>query len=336
LATHTKRWVRAAIGLILALLLIAGIGAGRQILAERREVDRFPAPGLLVDIVGRRLHVLCSGSGAPGVLIEASGLGTSLQSAAVQRTLATTQRVCSYDRAGLGWSDPSPYPATAKAMELDLEQLLARLHLPAPLILVASSAGGLPLELYAREHPDRVAGLVWVDALSGDALDRVPEIHRLQRSACLVREAAWLGAIRLLDPLHLKSAAQANAARTVALTYRRSTLDAVCSMTRSFDESAVQIRHAPALNSSIPAIILVHGEPRDIDPSASAADLAELEPKWRAAQAQFAARFIRSKLEVVEHSGHLIIAERPEAVVNAVRDVQGLPATASFVLSDTK
>jgi len=273
--------------------------------------------------------VMCAGSGAPAVLIEASGLGTALQSAAVQRELAATQRVCSYDRAGLGWSDPSPYPATAEAMDSDLEQLLARLHLPAPLILVASSAGGLPLELYAREHPDRVAGLVWVDALSADALDRVPEIHRLQHSACLAREAAWLGAIRLIDPLHLKSAANPEAARTVALTYRRRTLDAACSMTRSFDESAGQIRRAPDLRSSIPAIVLVHGEPRDIDPGASAGDLAQLEPKWRAAQAQFAGRFTRSKLVVVEQSGHLIVNERPDVVVGAIRDVQGLPASAS-------
>jgi pimeloyl-ACP methyl ester carboxylesterase len=329
MAKHTKKWVPAAFGLIFLVLLIAGMGAGHQILAEREEADRYPPPGLLVDIVGRRLHVMCSGSGAPAVLIEASGLGTALQSAAVQHELAATQRVCSYDRAGLGWSDPSPYPATAKAMEMDLEQLLARLHLPAPLILVASSAGGLPLELYAREHPDRVAGLVWVDALSADALERVPEIHRLQRSACLARAAAWLGAIRLLDPLHLNSADAALAARNVALTYRRRTLDAVCSLTRSFDESAEQIHHAPDLKSSIPAIVLVHGEPRDIDPFASAADLAQLEPKWSAAQAQFAAHFTGSKLQVVEHSGHLIVGERPGAVVSAVRDLQGLRATAS-------
>jgi pimeloyl-ACP methyl ester carboxylesterase len=283
----------------------------------------------LVDIGGRRLHVMCSGAGAPGVLIEASGLGIALQSAAVQRALATTQRVCGYDRAGLGWSDSSPYPATAKALEQDLEQLLARLHLPAPLILVASSAGGLSIELYAREHPERVAGLVWVDALSGDALDRVPEIHRLQRSACLARDAAWLGVIRLIDPLHLQSAVDEEAARAAALTYRRRTLAAVCSMTQSFDASAEQLRQAPDLQSAIPVIILVHGEPRDIDPAASAAALADLEPKWRAAQTQFAKRFTRSKLMVVEHSGHLIVSERPDAVVNAVREVQRLPATAS-------
>jgi pimeloyl-ACP methyl ester carboxylesterase len=321
-----KKWLRLALRMFFTLLLLAGIGASYQIVAERREANRFPAPGQLVDIGGRRLHVMCSGAGAPGVLIEASGLGTALQSAAVQRALAITQRVCSYDRAGLGWSDSSPDPATAKAMEQDLEQLLARLHLPAPMILVASSAGGLSVELYAREHPERVAGLVWVDALSGDALDRVPEIHRLQRLACLARDAAWLGAIQLINPLHLQSADEAFAARAAALTYRRRTLDAVCSMTRSFDASAEQIRRAPTMQSTIPVIVLVHGEPRDIDPTASAAILTCLEPKWRAAQQQFSRRFSRSKLLVVEHSGHLIVSERPDAVVNAVREVQRLPA----------
>jgi pimeloyl-ACP methyl ester carboxylesterase len=330
-ANHTiGKWLRPAIGVILALPLLAGIGAGYQILAERRAANRFPAPGQLVDIGGRRLHVMCSGAGAPGVLIEASGLGTALQSAAVQRALAITQRVCSYDRAGLGWSDSSPDAATAKAMEQDLEQLLARLHLPAPLIFIASSAGGLSVELYAREQPERVAGLVWVDALSGDVLDRVPEIHRLQRSACLARDAAWMGAIRLINPLHLQTGDEASTERAASLTYRRRTLDAVCSMTQAFDASAEQIRRAPNMQSSIPVVVLIHGEPRDIDPTASTATLAGLEPKWRAAQEQFSRRFSRSKLLVVEHSGHLIVSERPDAVVNAVREVQGLPAAASL------
>jgi pimeloyl-ACP methyl ester carboxylesterase len=264
------------------------------------------------------------------VLIEASGLGTTLQSAAVQRQLATTQRVCSYDRAGLGWSDASPYPSTAKAIEQDLEQLLARLHLPAPLIFVASSAGGMDVEIYAREHPERVAGLIWVDALSEDALAGVPEINRLQRSACLARDAAWVGALRILDPLHLRSAADPYASRAVALTYRRRTLDAACSLTKSFAASAAQIRQEPRLESSIPVIVLIHAEPRDLDPIASAAALAELEPKWRAAQAQFSRHFSRSKLLIVGHSGHLIVSEHPEAVVSAVREVQRLPATASL------
>jgi hypothetical protein len=78
------------------------------------------------------------------------------------------------------------------------------------------------------------------------------------------------------------------------------------------------------MDSRIPIIVLVHGEPRDLDPTASAATLAALEPKWRAAQEQFSRRFSRSKLLVVEHSGHLIVSERPDAVVNAVREVQNL------------
>lgn len=327
MANRTSIWLGSALGLTLALLLLAGLGASYQMRVERREAQRFPAPGQLVDIGGRRLHVMCAGAGAPGVLIEASGLGTALQSAAVRRELAATQRVCSYDRAGLGWSDSSPDPPTAEAMEHDLEQLLERLDLPAPLILVASSAGGLSVELYAREHPGRVAGLVWVDALSAVALDQVPEIHRLERPACLARDAAWVGAIRLINPLQLKSGDE-EAARTVALTYRRSTLDAACALTQSFDASAAQIRRAPAMPASIPAIVLIHGEPRDIDPTASAAALALLEPKWRAAQAQFSRQFTRSKWVVVANSGHLIVSERPDAVVNAVRDVPRLAADA--------
>jgi pimeloyl-ACP methyl ester carboxylesterase len=324
-----RKWVMSAAGLIAFVLLLGATGAGYQILLERRDASRFPAPGQFVDVGGRRLHVICSGSGAPSVLIEASGLGTVLQSAAVQRELATTQRVCSYDRAGLGWSDASPNPATASALELDLEQLLKKIDLPPPLILVASSAGGLDIELFTRKHPELVLGLVWVDALSGSVLDRLPEIHHLERSACLARAAAWLGIIRFIDPLGLMNATDDQSARTVALTYRKKTLDAACSLTKSFDTSAKEVHQAPMMRSMIAAVVLVHGEPRDIDPGASPTTLAALEPKWRAAQATFAQQFIRSSFRVLEKSGHLIVSERPDVVIKAVRDVQCLPQHAS-------
>ncbi len=210
---HCNRWGIAGALAIAAIVILAAIGASCQILAEWHESHRFPPPGVLVDVGGRRLHAICTGAGAPGVLLEASALGISLQYAAAQAEISTTHRVCSYDRAGLGWSDSSPGPATARSLELDLEHLLQAVDLPSPSIFVASSAGGLDVELYAREHPERVAGLVWVDALSGAMLDQLPQLYRLERSACAASAAAWLGVIRLIDPLRLESRASADAAR---------------------------------------------------------------------------------------------------------------------------
>jgi hypothetical protein len=116
--------------------------------------------------------------------------------------------------------------------------------------------------LFVREHPERVAGLVWIDALTGAMLDRLPELYGLKRSACLAAAAAGFGVIRPIGPLGLTTGRGASAARSVALTYRRRTLDTVCSLTRSFRISADEIRAAPPMRSAIPAVILVHGEPR--------------------------------------------------------------------------
>jgi len=318
-----KHWLNIAAYAIGVLLLLAVVGTCYQAWLERHEAGRFPPPGSLIDIGGRRLHVVCQGSGSPGVLLEASGLGTVLQYADVQRKLSSSHRTCAYDRAGLGWSDPSRQPASARNLEADLEQLLGRIDLPSPYILVASSAGGLDIELFVRKRPERVAGIVWLDALAGHMVDHLPELRNLEHSACLARAAAWLGAIRLADPLGLAASADDSARRSAALTYRRQTLDAVCSLTKSFQASADALRAAPPINSAIPAIVIVHGEPRDISPDATPSELASLEPRWRAAQAAFAAQFRHSRLETADHTGHLIASERPDLVARAVERVAG-------------
>src|SRR5262245_33915388 len=95
------------------LLLCLG-GMATQWGLTRLEARRYPPPGRMVDIGGRKLHLLCAGQGSPTVVLEPSGLGTVLQYRAVQAALAGEQRVCAYDRAGQGWSEPSPDPADAQ------------------------------------------------------------------------------------------------------------------------------------------------------------------------------------------------------------------------------
>ena len=121
-----------------------------------------PAPiGTLVDVGGRKLHLLCTGSGSPAVVLVAGGGGFAIDWALVQPPLATTTRVCSYDRAGLGWSDVGPADETVEQTVADLHELLQRAGERPPYVLVGASIGGIFIRAYQRAFPSDVVALVF-------------------------------------------------------------------------------------------------------------------------------------------------------------------------------
>ena len=122
---------------------------------------------------GRRLNLYCMGSGEPTVLFEAGGFDAAFTWALVQPAVATRTRACSYDRAGLGYSDPSPRAPTPANVVDDLHALLAKAGIRGPLVLVGHSLGGFNMKLYAATYPDDVAGLVLVDPSEERTLERV-------------------------------------------------------------------------------------------------------------------------------------------------------------------
>ncbi|MEO8687229.1 MAG: alpha/beta fold hydrolase [Solirubrobacteraceae bacterium] len=146
--------------------------------------------GELVDVGGRRLYVECIGSGSPTVLLEA-GLGLDSRSwTTVQLELGRTTRTCAYDRAGLGDSDPMPGVHDAGDEIRDLERLLDRGRIEPPYVLVGHSYGGLLARLFARAHPDQVAGVVFVDAMGRDATRRQLAIWPRSQASAQRREWA--------------------------------------------------------------------------------------------------------------------------------------------------
>ncbi len=126
-------------------------------------------PGRLIDVGGRRLHLLCTGQGTPTVVLEAGASSFAIDWTLVQGEVSKSNRTCSYDRAGMGWSDEST-PATRASSAVDLHRLLAAAGEKAPFVLVGASRGGLLIRAYVLEHPDDVVGLVFVDPASEDRL----------------------------------------------------------------------------------------------------------------------------------------------------------------------
>src|SRR5260221_8912187 len=147
---------RVLLGMPVILAALAAAGALYQDLSVRSESRRFPPPGRLINVAGpgepaeRRLHLLCLGQGEPTVIFESSGLGGAARTGPAREEVSAHARVCSYDRTGMGWSDPAPAVITAGLLADDLERLTIQSELRPPFILVASSVGGLTVELFAR------------------------------------------------------------------------------------------------------------------------------------------------------------------------------------------
>jgi pimeloyl-ACP methyl ester carboxylesterase len=127
-----------------------------------------PPPGRLLDVEGRRMHLLCSGEGSPTIVLEAGASAFAIDWTLVHRDLARSNRVCAYDRIGMGWSDTTRSPEKSEAR--DLHGLLSAADVRPPYVLVGASRGGLLVRAYLLEYPNDVAGLVFVDPASEDRM----------------------------------------------------------------------------------------------------------------------------------------------------------------------
>jgi pimeloyl-ACP methyl ester carboxylesterase len=150
------------------LILCAAFLAGARVLAQ--QIDIGPAPGRLIEIGGRKLHFKCTGSGSPTVILEAGASAFALDWSLVQPEIARTNRVCSYDRAGSGWSDPRGEVDTPARVVLDLRSALAAAGEKPPVVMVGASFGGIYVRLYQLDYPDDVVGFVLVDPATEDRL----------------------------------------------------------------------------------------------------------------------------------------------------------------------
>ena len=167
-------------------------------------------PGSFYYVDGRQMRLDCTGTGAPTVVIE-TGLGsTSTGWLLVQEKLSALTRVCTYDRSGLGWSEPRPRPRDAEAIVQQLHSLLDLGSVQRPIVLVGHSAGGLYDRVYAREFPSEVAALVFVDSATPEQMDELPgfraQYEKDKRLAPLQlwidRLRVWSGVDRLIGNCH--------------------------------------------------------------------------------------------------------------------------------------
>ncbi len=161
LAAGSGRWLLYP---VVALMAAAAVGGGFETVDLASDERSYPMPGQLYDVGGYRLHLDCTGSGGPTVVLL-SGLGEFSPSwAHIAPAVAGTTRVCAYDRAGQGWSDDAPQIQDGVQAAADLNTLLDRAGEDGPYVLVGHSIGGNYAMTYAARYPEQVAGMVLLDA----------------------------------------------------------------------------------------------------------------------------------------------------------------------------
>jgi pimeloyl-ACP methyl ester carboxylesterase len=329
MASRTAWLRRGAIGLGMAAIGFLVVGWTFERIAEAND-RTFRPPGRLVDIGGRRLHLNCTGTGTPTVILEPGAGEFSLLMGPLQRRISAFARVCSYDRAGFAWSDPAPPNRSFDQRAADLAGLLDRARIDPPYVLVGASYGGLLVRSFARQRPGSVGGMVLVDAAEEELVFRhLPLLESAARAQNYARMMAEFGIMRLVVA---GLAAQARHEGRIPPDARQEDVDAAIAFSArpsafgtGLDESTAYAL-VPA-NERVaggfgrlgdkPLIVIRHGKAF----AGLNAPLAALEAGWAASQLRLASLSTDSRVIVATANGHDIAMENPGLVAQAVRAV---------------
>ncbi|GLQ88259.1 alpha/beta fold hydrolase [Dyella flagellata] len=318
-------------------LSLASSAAAQTMPAKPPIVDDpvYTKPQQLVDVGGgRRLNLYCLGEGSPTVVFD-SGLGDSTVAwALVQPVIAKKTRACSYDRAGLAFSDAATQPSDAKNDAEDLHALLQAAHVAPPYVLVGHSSGGMAVRVFADRYRDEVVGMVIVDGAHEDQSQREEAAGPFRKAkweadlkdtSCV--DAAKNGVIAKNDPLYDKCVGKvaidphySQAINDASLKYSATLKwqSAVLSEKRSvFDASADETRATRRDFGDMPIIVLTHApHPWPKDWTQASQDRHTL--LWEDMHNEVAAMSTHGVNEIVPRSGHDIQYDRPEIVIDAI------------------
>ena len=291
----------------------------------------------MVDIGGRRLNLYCSGEGAVTVVFDAHGGAAASSWFEVQPAVAPYARACVYDRAGMGFSDPSPRPGTSANAVDDLHQLLGAARIAPPYILVGSSFGGGNAQLFAWRYRPEVKGMVLVEPQHEDDSDRLDQVtggkmkqmqamQEQMLNACagqaakgFVRGSQWWNTCVRAAP---SNRSKALADSVAALRSTPSYWQANASEQASFVESNKVLRAARTPFGDLPLIVLSRAvSPYAIPGGPQSAMNKAVEESNQATLAEIAALSSRASLRKITGAGHIVHEDKPEAVVQAIKEM---------------
>lgn len=313
-----------------ALLALMGIGTTYQYVSTQLDNQRYPAPGELIDIGGYKLHINSSGQGKPVVILDSSIGDGSYNWDVVQKDVAMFARVCSYDRAGLGWSESSPRPRTSQAIVDELHTLLKNAHIDPPYILVGHSFGGINMRLYANTYPEDIFGVVLVDASHEKNAERQAALNQIfpqpkptffesilqyiQESATAMSIVSYTGIARL----YLKATISNNG----VILAKESTVKALLAANneaQKFKESCKQLEDTCNTLEDKPLIVISAGKKQNNVHENRKEEVAARNQVWISCQLDLVSKSSQSKHIIAEKSGHMVNEDQPEIIVEAIR-----------------
>ena len=317
-------------------LLIAGALAALAAVATAlaahasQPAGPYDKPGQLVALQdGRRIDLRCSGRGSRVVLLEGGYLATSAAWTKVQPEIARFTRVCAYDRAGYGFSDPGPAPRDGASVAGDLDQALRSAAVMGPFVLVGHSAGGLYVRLFAQRRAHDIAGMVLVDPSvphqdrrfnerfgSGDDGTRA---LRDKATACLA--AAEAGRLPSTDARLASCTPKPGPGRETALAQaiRPSTWQTAQSEAETlWNATSDEVDRSAASYGAMPLVVLTaDGTYAGLPPGPKL----QVDAYWRDLHREVAAKSSRGQERLVSRSSHMMMFDRPDAIVSAVKEV---------------
>jgi pimeloyl-ACP methyl ester carboxylesterase len=314
--------------LFVAVALVAGI-VYEQI-GRRRDRTRLPQIGKSVDIGGRSLNILCSGTGGPPVVFESGGAGPGLGWEPLQTEVAKFTQACWYDRAGEGWSDPGPFPRTSVAIANDLHQLLKGAGVPPPYVFAGASIGGLNSRVYADLYPNEIAGVVLIDSAHEDEVLRAPKFY-LARTAprflwhplnIAFEGAAFVGLVRLMQSSRAQNKNPSQMTREEIITALRQQPKSFVGNVSAgivLPESYAEAKSASKVGE-YPLIVLTAGQPFDFQNADLNREAGTYQQVWiHEIQPKLVKLSTHGRQIIVPNSTHATI---PEGVIlSAIREV---------------
>lgn len=339
-SARLKRWMgRGLLGLVILFVMVAALGACYQALGNRADARSFPQQGKSISLGpafdNLTLSIDCRGQGSPTVVLD-SGLGVpAVGWSPVEAEVAKFTRVCSYDRAGYGWSGATSAPRTSLQIVKELHALLNAAGEKAPFILVGHSFGGYNVRVYNGQYPSDVVGMVLVDASHEDQNDRmapaiqafmkksIEDLKRQQRLApLLIRFGIARFAQR--NQGEAPGVSKEFGREMLYLQLQAKFIDASASEMGAFAESANEVRAAGNLGDR-PLVVLTAGKSADASQLPAGfpkKDFDDFHEIWvNDLQVKESRLSTRGKRIMVPDSDHMIPFERPDTIVAAVREV---------------
>ena len=315
-----SRWRRifGAMALAFAGTVIAGMVYER--VGEARDRKKLPQIGRSFDIGGRSLNLYCTGEGSPTVLFEGNGGEPGFRWIRIQRDVAKFTRACWYDRAGLGWSDPGPFPNHSDSIAHDLHDLLRTAKVVPPYLLVGHAMGGFHVRVYRSFFPDEIAGMVLVDPMNEDMTIHIHNHNELFRPTVLLilKSVTGVGLLRLLSgsPGPPQNGWSREEWATLNGLYRRREARLADAQELPIWVNG-ELARAGSCYGDMPMMVLSAGiQDQEEDPKLDHNHSLKLQLHERLAHAS-----TRGQHVVVANSGHEIPDEAPNAVVTAIRTV---------------